>query len=169
MSIVTGRKTADSAEIEHEVKRFKGDLAERLLKDGMEKAPRRTLKIDYVKVEDIYPNDYNPNMHSAKSFDLLVKSLLYFGFTQPIVVNKPTMQIVDGENRYRAACVIGYKAVPVCFVDFDDQKLKYATIMHNAARGKNNEEMMERLRKYLDEKYEVKSEHVLLEDRGKKK
>lgn len=155
--------------MEYENIRYEGDLAERLLKDGIKKAPRRTLKIDYVKVEDIYPNDYNPNMHSARSFDLLVKSLLYFGFTQPIVVNKPTMQIVDGENRYRAACVIGYKAVPVCFVDFDDQKLKYATIMHNAARGKNNEEMMERLRRYLDEKYEVKSEHVLLEDRGKKK
>lgn len=35
------------------------------------------------------------------------------------------------------------------FVDFDEEKLRYATIMHNAARGHNNE-MMGRLKDYLD-------------------
>lgn len=143
-------------------------LAHKLAKDNMAIETPKPLHIDYVKVEDIYPNDYNPNTHSADSFDLLVKSLLYFGFTQPIVVHRESMQIVDGENRYRAACVIGYKMVPVCFVDFDEEKLKYATIMHNMARGHNNDEMMKRLTDYLDANFEDSVDKVLLTNRRKK-
>ena len=103
-------------------KNSKENLALKLAKDNIEVEQVKPLHIEYVKVDDIYPNDYNPNTHDADSFDLLIKSLLYFGFTQPIVVNRSTMQIVDGENRYRAACVIGYEMVPVCFVDNLDRK-----------------------------------------------
>lgn len=141
------------------------NLSHRLANDGMEIEMQKPLAIDYVSVDDIMPNDYNPNTHTADSFDLLIKSLLYFGFTQPIVVHRPTMKIVDGENRYRAACVIGYKLVPVCFVDFDDEKLRYATIMHNMARGHNNDEMMGKLKDYLNSHFKSNTEKVLLTDR----
>jgi ParB/RepB/Spo0J family partition protein len=145
---------------------FQGDnLAQRLASDGISVEDMKPLVIEYVSVDDIMPNSYNPNTHSADSFDLLIKSLLYFGFTQPIVVNRETMEIVDGENRYRAACVIGYKVVPVCFVDFDEEKLRYATIMHNMARGHNNDEMMSRLKDYLDTNFKANSDKVLLQDR----
>lgn len=137
-------------------------LALRLAKDSID-IEHRTLTVDYVSVDDISPNDYNPNAHTADSFDLLIKSLMYFGFTMPIVVNKRNMKIVDGENRYRAACIIGFKEVPVCFVDWDDEKAKYATIIHNMARGTDNKEMMERLTKYLDCFQD--SDKVLLKDR----
>jgi len=139
----------------------------RLAKDHMEVEMMKPLKIDYVKVDDLYPNDYNPNTHTADSFDLLIKSLLYFGFTQPIVVHRETMRIVDGENRFRAASIIGYKMVPVVFVDFDEEKLKYATIMHNMARGHNNDEMMKRLTDYLDSHFDDDVEKVLLTNRKK--
>ena len=139
----------------------------RLAKDNMEVEMMKPMKIDYVKVDDLYPNDYNPNTHSADSFDLLIKSLLYFGFTQPIVVHRETMRIVDGENRFRAASIIGYKMVPVVFVDFDEEKLKYATIMHNMARGHNNDEMMKRLTDYLDSHFDDDVEKVLLTNRQK--
>lgn len=148
-------------------KSSKDSLALKLAKDNIEVEQIKPLHIEYVNVDDIYPNYYNPNTHDADSFDLLIKSLLYFGFTQPIVVNRSTMQIVDGENRYRAACVIGYELVPVCFVDFDEEKLRYATIMHNAARGHNNIEMMGKLKDYLDTHFENSSDKVLLKNRKK--
>ena len=141
------------------------NLAQRLASDGIAIEDMKPLVIEYVSVDDIMPNSYNPNTHTADSFDLLIKSLLYFGFTQPIVVNRETMEIVDGENRYRAACVIGYKCVPVCFVDFDEEKLRYATIMHNMARGHNNNEMMDRLKDYLDSNFNSKTDKVLLTNR----
>ena len=143
------------------------NLALRLASDGINVQQRMPLKIEYIPIENIMPNDYNPNTHTADSFDLLIKSLLYFGFTQPIVVHRDTMKIVDGENRYRAACVIGYSLVPVCFVDFDEEKLKYATIMHNMARGHNNNEMMNKLKTYLDAHFGSQSEKVLLTNRQK--
>ena len=141
-------------------------LSDRITKDKISKA-KKPLAIEYVRIEDIMPNTYNPNTHVPDSFDLLIKSLDYFGFTQPIVVNKPTMEIVDGEHRFRAACVLGYRQVPVCFVEFDDVKLRYATIMHNMARGKNNEELTKKLYDELD-KSGVNHEEVLLLNRKKK-
>ena len=147
-------------------KNSKETLALKLAKDNIEVEQIKPLRIEYVKVDDIYPNDYNPNTHNADSFDLLIKSLLYFGFTQPIVVNRSTKQIVDGENRYRAACVIGYAMVPVCFVEFDKEKQRYATIMHNAARGHNNSEMMSKLEQYLNKNFGNSVDRVLLKDRN---
>lgn len=143
------------------------NLSHKLAKDNIEMEQIKPLQIEYVPIDEIYPNEYNPNSHSADSFDLLIKSLLYFGFTMPIVVNRETMTIVDGENRYRAACVIGYELIPVCFVDFDDEKMRYATIMHNMARGTDNKEMMDRLVNYLDSNTINQSEKVLLKDRKK--
>ena len=143
------------------------NLSHKLAKDNIEMEQIKPLQIEYVPIDEIYPNEYNPNSHSADSFDLLIKSLLYFGFTMPIVVNRETMTIVDGENRYRAACVIGYELIPVCFVDFDDEKMRYATIMHNMARGTDNKEMMDRLVNYLDTNTVNQSEKVLLKDRKK--
>lgn len=119
-------------------------LAERILTDDITRR-RHNLVIEYVPIEDLYPNEYNPNSHSAESFDLLLKSVGYFGFTQPIVVNRRDHKIVDGENRYRVACVLEYDTVPVCFVDFDENELRYATIMHNRARGKENKELINKI------------------------
>lgn len=119
-------------------------LADKLTTDNIKRSTKR-LVIEYVPIEDIFPNGYNPNVHSIESFDLLIKSIAYFGFTQPIVVNRETMTIVDGENRYRAACVLEYEEIPVCFVEFDDEQLKYATIIHNRARGKESKELIDKL------------------------
>ena len=142
------------------------NLSHKLVRDELELEVAKPLVIEYVNVDDIYPNDYNPNMHTADSFDLLIKSLLYFGFTMPIVVNRRTMQIVDGENRYRAACVIGYELVPVCFVDFDEEKTKYATIMHrriNAYVEVGEKDLT--VYKKLDEMGNNDHKKVLLQDR----
>ena len=96
---------------------------------------KRKLEITYAATDSLMPNSYNPNQHDAVSFDMLVKSLNYFGFTQPIVVDRATNEIIDGENRWRAAAVLGLQAVPVCFLDLTEEERKAATIIHNRARG----------------------------------
>jgi len=139
------------------------DLTKNITNDGITKTNAK-LVIEYVPVESIMPNKYNPNSHSVESFDLLIKSITYFGFTQPIVVNRSTMEVVDGEHRLRVACVLGYTEVPVCFVDFDDVKLRYATLIHNRARGKENKELLRALFDELD-KSESDYKKVLLMNR----
>lgn len=100
-----------------------------------------TLTIDYVSPDDIKPNDYNPNRQSEHDFELLCKSIDEDGFTQPVVVNRDSRVIVDGEHRWRAAQALGLEKIPVVFVDMTEAQAKIATLRHNRARGDEDVEL----------------------------
>ena len=101
----------------------------------------RELKITYVKPESIKPNEYNPNRQDPHDYELLLKSMTEDGFTQPIIVQKKTNTIVDGEHRWKAAQELGYKEIPVVFVDMTPEQMKIATLRHNRARGEEDIEL----------------------------
>lgn len=65
----------------------------------------RQLRVEYIKANTLKPNSYNPNRQSEHDFLLLIRSMLEDGFTQPIVVQKSTMEIIDGEHRWTASIV----------------------------------------------------------------
>ena len=94
-----------------------------------------TLKVEYFPVDAIKPNDYNPNRQSTHDFEMLCKSIAADGFTQPIVVLRETMQIVDGEHRWRACKALGHKEVPAVLTDMTPEQARIATLRHNRARG----------------------------------
>jgi ParB-like chromosome segregation protein Spo0J len=73
------------------------------------------------------------------------------GFTQPIIVHKATMQIVDGEHRWRGAKAVGYKEVPVCFVDMTPEQMRISTLRHNRARGSEDMELTAQVLRDLQE------------------
>ena len=118
---------------------------------GEHKYIDRKLVIEYVPIRSINPNVYNPNVHNPVSFDLLTKSVSYFGFTQPIVVRRETMEIIDGENRWRVAAVLNMPKVPVCFVSMSDTEMRIATLIHNRARGRESTEAVEKIEGELNE------------------
>lgn len=64
-----------------------------------------TLAVEYVLASSIRPNSYNPNRQSDHDFYLLVLSMLEDGFTQPIVAQSESREIVDGEHRWTCAIV----------------------------------------------------------------
>ena len=96
------------------------------------------LSIEYVPIDSIYPNDYNPNRQSEHDFELLCRSMMEDGFTQPIIVIKSNREIVDGEHRWRAASTIGHKEIPVVFVDMTPEQARISTLRHNRARGQED-------------------------------
>lgn len=96
------------------------------------------IKVEYVPIGDLKPNDYNPNRQSEEEFELLVRSIIDDGCTIPIVVNRETNVIVDGEHRWRACAVLGYWRVPVVYVDFTESQRRNATLRYNRARGKED-------------------------------
>ena len=67
------------------------------------KSTLKALEVSYVAHTDVKPNAYNPNRQSEHDFELLLRSMEDNGFTMPILVNKKTMEIIDGEHRWRAA------------------------------------------------------------------
>lgn len=109
--------------------------------------------VRWVRRENVYANDYNPNTVAPPEMELLAHSILTDGYTQPIVTF-PTdkgREVVDGFHRNRvgkenekvAARVMGY--LPVVSIKADQSGLNdriAATIRHNRARGKHRVEAM---------------------------
>jgi len=109
------------------------------------------LKVQYVAVDSIKPNSYNPNRQDDNDFQLLLRSMREDGFTQPIVVQEGTNEIVDGEHRWRAAREIGLPTIPVVFVDMTPEQMRIATLRHNRARGSEDIDLSTQLLRDLRE------------------
>lgn len=107
------------------------------------------LKVDYVSVDSVFPNAYNPNRQSDREFELLVKSMMEDGFTTPILVQKKTNTIIDGEHRWRAAHHIGLTEIPVVYVDMTEEQARISTLRHNRARGSEDIELSLKILKDL--------------------
>lgn len=108
------------------------------------------LKVEYIPIVSIKPNTYNPNRQSKHEFQLLLKSMKDHGFTQPIIVQKESREIVDGEHRWRAAMELGYKEIPVVYVTMSIAQMRIATLSHNRARGQENVELTAELLRDLE-------------------
>lgn len=103
----------------------------------MSQQNKADLQITKVKITDIEPNQYNPNEMDASKFALLVKEITNQGFLVPIVLRKDKGKyiIIDGEHRFRAAKVAGYKEVPAIVADKDLPESMISTINLNRIKG----------------------------------
>lgn len=110
-------------------------------------APNRLEKLEvaYLSLTALAPNSYNPNHQTPAEFDLLLKSIESEGFTQPIVVlpedENGNYTIVDGEHRWRAATKLGLKKIPAVIAPMSEAQARIATLRHNRARGREDEEL----------------------------
>lgn len=104
--------------------------------------------VQWVPVEQVAANDYNPNSVALHEMRLLHTSIAQDGYTQPVVtIYDPARQkyvIVDGFHRYTimrtqadiAASTGGL--LPVVVLDKGIIDRMAATIRHNRARGKHS-------------------------------
>jgi ParB-like chromosome segregation protein Spo0J len=128
------------------------------------------LNVEYVRIDAIKPNAYNPNRQSEHDFKLLLKSMEEDGFTQPVVAVRITAEhlvedatlgdngysegdtvIVDGEHRWRAGAQLGYEEIPLVYVPMSLAQAKIATLRHNRARGSEDFELSAQVLKDLQE------------------
>ena len=113
-------------------------------------------KIQWVPRASIKPNGYNPNAVPPPEFKLLKISLVEDGWTQPIVVDKDTGVIIDGEHRWTVAAdpdvaKLTGGLVPVVKIKGDLCHRMMSTIRHNRARGEHGVlPMAEIVRSLLD-------------------
>lgn len=100
--------------------------------------------IEWVKIEDVQANEYNPNHVAAPEMKLLYRSIKEDGYTMPIVtyeMKDGKREIVDGFHRNRVGRehkdikdrIHGY--LPVSTIDKDLAERIGSTIRHNRARG----------------------------------
>ncbi len=102
----------------------------------------------WIPIEQVEPNDYNPNSVAKVEMELLYKSIKHDGYTQPIVtIYDPTKQkyvIVDGFHRYFVAknkkdiLDRNKGCVPIVVIKKDINERMAATVRHNRARGEHS-------------------------------
>ena len=102
----------------------------------------------WIKGEQIFANDYNPNKVAPPEMELLAISIGEDGYTQPIVTSfeNESYTVIDGFHRNRVGKenitvkqrVMGYLPVTIINPDREGRCDRIAsTIRHNRARGKH--------------------------------
>jgi len=94
--------------------------------------------IDYVSVDLILPNVYQPRKHfDEESLEELAQSINTYGIIQPLSVRKlgeDKYELVAGERRLRAAKRAGLFEVPVIIIDITDRESAAIALLENLQR-----------------------------------
>lgn len=96
------------------------------------------MKIEKVPINDLKPAEYNPRRLTGKQEEDLSESLKRFGLVDPIVANKyPGREnvVVGGHQRLKVAKKLGYKEIPVVFVNLTPEKEKELNLRLNKNTG----------------------------------
>lgn len=99
--------------------------------------------VQWVSVDLVQANDYNPNSVAKPEMDLLRRSIEADGYTQPIVVwlrDDGFYEVVDGFHRHIVGKETGLSHLPLVVINkrsSDRNDRMASTIRHNRARGKH--------------------------------
>ena len=115
------------------------------------------IRINYqiVPISSVKPNEWNPNIQTDFVFAHELKSIKKHGFIAPIIVRElddGTLEIVDGEHRYKAATQLGATEIAVNNlgkIDINDSKA--LTVIMNEVRGRADTFKMGELLKAMSE------------------
>ena len=115
----------------------------------MSNTPKQPISdVQWVSIDLIEPNDYNPNSVAGQEMKLLYTSIKHDGYTQPIVTiydeEKKKYVIVDGFHRYftcknnKDIFDATEGRVPIVVIKKDINERMAATVRHNRARGQHS-------------------------------
>ena len=99
----------------------------------------KNIDVVYVPVNKLMQADYNPRKISKESLTQLKESITRFEMVDPIIVNGAENRlniVIGGHMRLRGAKELGYKEVPVVYVNIPDiEKEKELNIRLNKNTG----------------------------------
>ncbi len=111
--------------------------------------------VRWIPIDQVQPNDYNPNSVAMIEMGLLYKSIKHDGYTQPVVTiydpDKNKYIIVDGFHRYYVCKTkkdiqeTTKGCLPCVVIEKDINERMAATIRHNRARGEHSVQGMSNL------------------------
>lgn len=103
-------------------------------------------KIVMVKVGDLKPSTYNPRTWNEETTKQLTESIQRFGLVDPLLVNGAAERrniVIGGHFRLKVAKELGYKEVPVVYLDIPDEtKEKELNLRLNKALGEWDWELL---------------------------
>lgn len=111
---------------------------------------KKKIQIEYMKIEDLTPAPYNPRIISAEDQKNLEAVLAEYGFVENIVWNETTGNVIGGNQRLKAALVLGLKEVPVVKVKMTLEREKVLNIALNKISGEWDTPILKDLLQELD-------------------
>ena len=102
-----------------------------------------------LPVDDLLPNDWNPNEQDDETFNNLVQEIEEDGFDEPVLVvedGEGKYRIIAGEHRWKAVKLLGHSTVPCIVKAWQDEAVqKIKTVRRNNIKGQNNPERLRNL------------------------
>lgn len=75
------------------------------------------MEIVEIKITKLKPFKNNTKSHPVEQVEMIKNSIVEFGFKNPIIVDKKTMEVIAWHGRLLAAKALGMESVPCLMVD----------------------------------------------------
>src|SRR5688500_13949717 len=103
------------------------------------------LQIIHVPIDDLRPDPANPRIISPTDLESLTRSIREFGFVQPVLARRDDKMVIGGHQRLLAARRLGWKTVPVIFLDLSEEQSRLLNVALNNISGEWDEQLLARL------------------------
>src|SRR5271157_3114173 len=110
------------------------------------------IRIEQVPIDELKPDPANPRLISDEELESLTRSIHEFGMVDPIIARREDKTVIGGHQRLLAARRLGYKTVPVVFLDLTGEQARLLNIALNKISGSFDEELLARLLSDLSQK-----------------
>ncbi|HLF76734.1 MAG TPA: site-specific DNA-methyltransferase [Dehalococcoidia bacterium] len=104
-----------------------------------------TLQLVEVPIDELRPDPANPRRISDAQIEALTRSLKEYGFVQPVLVRREDNTVIGGHQRLVAARRLGYKTVPVIYLDVSLEQARLLNLGLNKISGDWDQELLARL------------------------
>src|SRR5690606_18352529 len=98
-----------------------------------------------VAIDDLRPDPANPRRISDQQLEALTKSLKEYGFVQPVLARREDKTVIGGHQRLTAARRLGYKTVPVIWLDLTVEQARLLNLTLNKVGGTFDNELLGRM------------------------
>jgi DNA modification methylase len=98
-----------------------------------------------VPINQLRPDPANPRRISNAELEALTRSIREWGFVQSILVRREDNTVIGGHQRLLAARRLGYKTVPVTFLDLTVEQARLLNLALNKISGEWDEELLARM------------------------
>lgn len=112
------------------------------------------MEIVKKKIDELKPADYNPRKDlkpGDAEYEKLKRSILEFGYVEPVIWNKRTGVVVGGHQRLKVLKDLGYEEIDCVIVDLDIPNEKTLNVALNKISGEWDNELLSSLLKELDD------------------
>ena len=106
---------------------------------------RTEMKIENVAIDSLHPDPANPRTIGKEEMEALTRSLRQFDFVQPVLARREDSIVIGGHQRLVAARRLGWKTVPVIFLDLTVEQSRLLNLALNKISGEWDQELLARM------------------------